>query len=294
LGILYFYFRPNQNTATGGPILIDTTGDELSTCLHTGWGWHMPIPNRANMFDFALANTFSVHTIEPQISYRHTYSGAGCSFDLTYTADGPPMVMASAEGGLSDFVADAGEQVSTGHFEQFGTMNGTLEINDEHVDVVDAGVFRDRSWGPRPLVQAQDKARGALLFARANKEHGFQAWAISELPWREDPIIGTTEKVVSGFYLDGGTIGALVSGTRRVIERAPSGRPIREIVEATDEHGRTLHAEGHVTAGLRWPGLYGDIMAQWCYENWSLDGQNAPGEVQEWMMCRHFAHWSRG
>ena len=293
LAILYFYFRPNQNTAMGGPVLLDASSEDLATSRHTGWGWHLPIPPGADMFDFALANTFTCETLRPQHEYRHTYNGAGCSFDLTYTADGPPMAMSSAGGGLSDFVGETSEQVATGHFEQFGAMNGTLELDGEHIEVIDAGVFRDRSWGPRPVLQTQDKARGALLFARAGRDHAFQAWAMSSLPWQQDPILDTTENVASGFYIKDGTVGALVSGTRRVIERAPSGRVMREIVEATDEHGRTLHAEGRTTAGIRWPGIYGDITAFWCHERWTLDGHDAPGELQEWIMCRHFAQWHR-
>lgn len=294
LAILYFYFRPNQNTAMGGPILLDATSEDLATSRHTGWGWHLPIPAGADMFDFSLANSFACRTVRPQREYLYTYDGAGCAFDLTYTADGPPMVMASSGGGLADFVGDTGEQVTTGHFEQFGVMNGILELDGESIEVVDAGVFRDRSWGPRPVLQAQDKARGALVFARADSGHAFQAWAMSGLPWRDDPILGTTESVASGFYVRDGVVGALTSGTRQVVERAAAGRPVREVVEATDEHGRTLHAEGLVTAGIRWPGIYGDIMAFWCHERWTLDGRDAPGEVQEWIMCRHFARWARG
>ncbi len=293
LGILYFYFRPNQNTAMGGPIILDASSTDLATTPHTGWGWHLPIPDGANMFDFSLANTFTSDTIRPQLEYRHTYDGAGCSFDLTYTADGPPMAMAGEGGGLSDFMADTGEQATTGHFEQFGVMNGTLHLNDETLELIDAGAFRDRSWGPRPVLQTTEKSRGALLFARANKHHAFQAWAMSPLAWHNDPILGTTENIASGFFVKDGTVGALTSGARRVIERAPSGRVVREVVDAIDEHGRTLNAEGHITAGIRWPGIYGDIMAFWCLENWTLNGEHAPGELQEWIMCRHFAQWSR-
>jgi len=293
LGILYFYFRPNQNTAMGGPILIDPTGDELSTCRHTGWGWHMPIPEGADMFDFALASSFSCQTIQPQRSYRHTYDGAGCGFDLTYVADGPPMAMASEGGGLSDFVGATGPDISSGHFEQFGIISGTLQLDGETIELHDAPTFRDRSWGPRPVLQHQDKTRGALVFARANSEHAFQAWAMSPLPWRDDPVLGTTENIASGFYVKDGVIGAITTGTRRVIDRSPTGQPIHEIVHATDEHGRALYAEGRVTVGLRWPGLYGDVMALWCLEHWTLDGVPAPGEVQEWFMCRQFADWRR-
>ena len=147
----------------------------------------------------------------------------------------------------------------------------------------DAASLRDRSWGPRPLVQAQDKARGALCFARADANNAFQAWVRSDIPWQDDPLIGTTETLTHGWYVKDGVEGDLVSGTRRVLERGADGRPLREVFEGVDEHGRTLRAEGSVVCHLKLHAIYGDIVSFWYYQNWTFgDHKEAPGEVQEW------------
>jgi hypothetical protein len=60
------------------------------------------------------------------------------------------------------------------------------------------------------------------------------------------------------------------------------------VIDAVDEHGRELHAEGTVRNWLRWPGLFGDVMVFWCYESWTFDGHvDAPGEIQDYMTYRH-------
>jgi hypothetical protein len=36
------------------------------------------------------------------------------------------------------------------------------------------------------------------------------------------------------------------------------------------------------------------VMTYWCYENWTFDGHDdAPGELQDWMMGRQFTSWIR-
>lgn len=297
LGAIYFYFRPNQNTAMAGAWFADPSGDEMSTCLYDGWDWHLPIPEGADMFDFELENGFSVQTVETQHSYRHTYQADGCKFDLTFTADRRPCYMHSDPGevnlGMSQFIQNVAEH-ATGHYEQSGVMNGTLQLGSEVIDVVDAAVIRDRSWGPRRTLRRDRKPRGAYLFARADRDHCFQAFAMSDLPWEEDPIIGTTERVVSGFYVKDGIEGRLVSGTRQVLSRSADGKPMHESITAVDEHGRTLKAEGRLVSALKWHSYLGGIMAYWCYHEWTLDGRpDVPGESQDWFANQHYSKWMR-
>ena len=90
MGMHYHYFRPNQNTVMGGPFIWDDSAADMSTCLFTGWDWHQPIPEGANMFDFQLESSFEIRTIEPQREYRYRYEGLECSFDAVYTAAREP------------------------------------------------------------------------------------------------------------------------------------------------------------------------------------------------------------
>lgn len=297
-GILYHYVRPNQNTVMAGPWFVDPSGDEMSTCLYNGFDWHMALPEGADMFDFSLENSYSIQTLVPQRSYRHTYRAPGCEFDLTFHADRAPVAMQSAgesvNVGMRDFVQDV-EQQATGHYEQTGVMEGTLVIEGERIEVTDAAVIKDRTWGPRRILIGQQKPRGSYTFARANKESAFQAFAMSALPWKDDPLVGAADPVAHGFYVKDGVTGHLTGGTRMVLERRPDGTPVREVIDAVDEHGRRLYAEGEVVSLLKWHSPYGGVMTYWCYENWSFDGFDAaPGELQDWMMGRQFTAWTRG
>lgn len=292
LGILYFYFRPNQKMAMGGPIIFDRTGDGLSDCLHCGWTWHMPMPDDAEMFDFRLENGFEVQTIEPQRSYRHVYDDPECGFDLTFVAAREPYYLTSADddgvAGMEGFLTHS-EEVLAGHYEQYGRMNGTLTLRGETINVVDSAVLRDRSWGPRPILPQMRRPRGAYLFGMGSDENAFQVFSLSELPYENDPVYGTTERVVGGFYVKDGEVGDIVSGWRRCIARGIDGRPIREVIEAVDHLGRKLEAEGRVSSLLKWQGGYGDYLGWWCCEQWDFDGHSgAPGELQEYLIARHY------
>ncbi|GAA5149107.1 hypothetical protein GCM10023321_12490 [Pseudonocardia eucalypti] len=296
-GILYHYVRPNQRTAMAGPWFVDDTGDEMSTALYNGFDWHLPVPDGADMFDVEFENGYAVRTVTPQLAYRHTYRAPGCEFDLTFTADRPPVAMLSAgeevNRGMRDFVQDV-ERHATGHYEQTGVMNGSLRIEGEAIDVVDAAVIKDRTWGPRRILIGQPKPRGSYTFARADRDNSFQAFAMSDRDWETDPLVGAADPVVHGFYVRDGVQGRLVSGVRRVLERRPDGRPVREELDAVDEHGRELHAVGTVRSLMKWHSPYGGVMTFWCYEDWSFDGhRDAPGELQDWTMGRQFSRWVR-
>src|SRR5262249_15150905 len=108
MGVLYYYFRPNQNTAMGGPVFFDASADDLSTCLHNGWDWNMPTPAGADMFDFTLENGFTCRTLATEQSFAFGYQGPGCSFDLSFHASVPPLALTAdraSDGGLSTYFA---------------------------------------------------------------------------------------------------------------------------------------------------------------------------------------------
>jgi hypothetical protein len=289
--VLYFYFRPNQNTAMGGPWIVDPHGDDWATC--NGFDWHMPIPEGADMYDFELESGLSVRTIGPQHSYRYGYTSEGCDFDLTFIADRPPVAMRADENvNMGDYIQDVNE-VSVGHYEQTGVINGLLNVGGESIRVVDAAAIRDRTWGPRKLLAAQRKVRGCYIFARADTDNSFSLFAGTDVPWEDDPILGTTERITSGFYTEDGVMAQIVGGTRKVVERDELGRPMREVLDAVDELGRTFHAEGEIHCHLKWNTMFGGVVMYWCYEQWTINGKPAPGELQEWFMWQHFSTFMR-
>ena len=299
MGMFYHYFRPNQNTAMGGPFIWDDTGADMSSCLFTGWDWHMPIPEGADMFDFKLENSFEVRTVEPMKEYRFGYDGLECNFDLSFTAAREPYYQPAAEKkkdtaevrqGMYDLVADIPGELTTGHYEQYGQMNGELKIHGETVEVTDAVCLKDRSWGPRKVIIPMDKKRVGYASAMVSPDHAFHAWTISGLPWDNDPLIDTTEQFSAGYYVKDGELGELVSGTRRCLERGEDGRPVREVIEGKDSLGRDLYAEGESTGCvLRWPGCYGDYQVFICLMKYSIDGHDdVAGEIQDYMSFRTY------
>jgi hypothetical protein len=84
---------------------------------------------------------------------------------------------------------------------------------------------------------------------------------------------------MNGYLLRDGVVGDLVSGERRVLERRHRA-PVRVVLDAEDEHGRTLHAEGSVRTALRWTGWPGRL-AFWTLTDWEWDGLRGWGEDQE-------------
>jgi hypothetical protein len=292
-GMIYYYFRPNQGQFMGGPMIWDPSGDEIGTCRHWGWNWHVPLNEGADVFDFSLENGFSVRTIEPQVSYHVQYDAGGCEIDLIYTAAREPYYMRldkeNVNAGMIDLVQAVDGEITTGHYEQYGYMSGTITLDGEVMRLTDVATLRDRTWGPRAVTVPMVKARTGYQFGIGSPDSAFHVFSVADRPWEEDPVIDAVDTVTSGFYVRDGVVGRLVTGTRRCVERGPDGRPIRELVEATDDLGRTLHAEGRNQDCLKWPGVYGDFMIFNHNQRWDFDGNtDAPGQLNDYMMCRQY------
>lgn len=288
--MLYHYFRPNQNTAVGGPMVWDESGTDMSTVLHYGWDWHMPIPEGSELYGCKLPNGLTLETIEPQKQTRYSYTGRDCEIDIVYTAAREPYYAKSRgnklQPGFSDFVMPVPGHISTGHYEQYGYANGRIVINGEEIDVVDSVVILDRSWGPRVVLSNMERRRVAYASAMVSPDHAFHVYGVNTELGDDDPVEGVDDQLVGGYYVKDGKLGDIVGGTRRCLERADNdGRALVERIEAEDSLGRTFVAEGRISSSLRWHGLYGDFMSFVCLAEWSFDGEEAvAGEIQEWMM----------
>ncbi|QIL73997.1 hypothetical protein G7048_26265 (plasmid) [Diaphorobacter sp. HDW4B] len=274
-GWIYFYHRPSIGYTVGGICAWDNTGSENYDCLCYDWGEPYPMKPDTNMFDFEIDNGLKVNIIEPLKSYKFGYHGAnaytagGCELDLTFTA---PMLPhdAGMPGGLDEW--------GKGHYDQSGRMKGTLQLGKERIEI-DCVSQRDHSWGVRKL---NGNPRGQMIWAIGEKS-SFHALAVSRLPMDKDPVIGTAEDVIIGYYLKDGLYGdiTLGSGTIKVVERDPTGRPVRYLLECTDSLGRKLEAEGRIKNMLNWQG-YSWLMTYWSLVEWTFDGQTAYGEGQDY------------
>ena len=84
---------------------------------------------------------------------------------------------------------------------------------------------------------------------------------------------------MGGYFVRDGVLGELVKGKRRVLHRR-RGAPVRVELDAEDDRGRTLHAEGDVRTALRWLGWPGRLTF-WTLTDWRWDGLQGYGEDQE-------------
>ena len=227
MGMVYFWFRPNMGYCVGGPAIWDPSGDDIYNCRHWAHDSVLPIPSGAEMFDFTMENGLTLRTVELQREYEISYTGPGCRLDLKYTANAQPYYMRLADGqinnGITDWVKDSPGQLAIGHYEQAGRVQGTLTLGDETFEV-NSPSLRDHTWGPRPMMSHMHPMRGGYPFAMADDGSMFSLYATTDLAPENDPIVGTTERVVSGYYVKDGVQGELVAGTRRC-ERGDDGRP---------------------------------------------------------------------
>lgn len=297
-GMIWMYHRPNMNLSACAVALWDPTGDTMENCLYFKYDEYLALPKDADMFNFAHPDFgMSCELVKPLESYRLQYDDQeACQFDLAFDAVMEPhdqqiQVPEAARELLQSMGRDnlenvpGGETVNPGlagwgdrHYDQIGRMYGKIVLEGEEL-AVDGLTLRDHSWGPRKPRPGLPRAgyHGAIV----SPDHHFQLNAISLYPTDQDPILGTTEHVVKGWYTKDGIQANLASGTSRVVERGFDSRPLRVQIEAVDELGRKLEAEGRIESTLlfrifavshMWLGL----------ARWEFDGVVGYGDLEEY------------
>ncbi|OBK13706.1 hypothetical protein A5636_01405 [Mycobacterium asiaticum] len=254
-GFVYFFHDARCGISGGGPALWDPSGEHPHDCLFYDWRWRQPPTGAIDFTDFTLPNSLRHHVVEPSRRHLLEYSGLGLQLALEWTALMPPHPLGPAD-------------AASGHFDQPGRMTGKLSLEGEHFDV-DCCSMRDRTWGPH---RAGAIRSGDYLWAIASEDDHWHALTM------ESRTPGV-DKVVGGYLVADGRMGELVSGERRVGARR-DGAPAQVVVQATDEHGRTLHADGEVRTVLRWLGWPGRL-TYWTLTDWHWDGVRGWGENQE-------------
>jgi hypothetical protein len=259
IGFFYYFHDVRTGVGGGGPALWDPSGEEIYTCRFYDWRWHQPPTGPLDQRDFTLPNTLRHRMVEPMQRYQLSYADLGLELDLEWTALTPPHEI--RYGGLSTMTGAR-------HFDQPGRATGTIVLHGERIEV-DCWSLRDRTWGPhRPGASRS----GDYLWAVAGPQASWHAITHAS----DEPGVDT---VMNGFLVRDGRMGDLVRGQRRVTERK-AGAPVRVVLDAEDDLGRTLHAEGTVRTALRWTGWPGRL-AFWTLTDWRWDGLQGWGEDQE-------------
>lgn len=254
-GFVYYFHDARTGISGGGPAIWDPTGEETYDCLFYDWRWTQPPTGALDYNDFTLPNSLCHRVIEPQQRYRLTYSALGLDLDLEWTALMEPHVLGAAS-------------AEHGHIDQPGHARGELTLHGEHI-AVDCYSMRDRTWGPHRPGARQS---GDYLWAVADPENHWHALTMARDTPGPDTVLG-------GYVVRGGERAELVSGERHVLQRR-SGAPLRVVLDAVDDRGRPLHAEGDVRTALRWLGWPGR-MTFWTLTAWRWDGLHGWGEDQE-------------
>jgi hypothetical protein len=219
-GFVYYFHDARTGICGGGPALWDPTGEQTYDCLFYDWRWVQPPTGGLDFADFQLPNSLRHRMVDPMRSYRLSYSNLGLELDLEWTA-------------LMDAHVLGPASPQQCHYDQPGRMRGTAVLSGQRFDI-DCFSMRDRTWGPhRPGAPRS----GDYLWAIAGAQ---DSWHAITMAGR-----GNGDKVIGGYLMRDGVVGELVSGQRRVLQRR-AGAPVRVVLDAEDDHGRGLHAEGDV------------------------------------------------
>jgi hypothetical protein len=273
-----------QQVCNGGAWVWD---DSEAPALYERNLRDLPLPpvSTLDLRNVELPNGNHIEMLEPLTAYRLRYSDPGnFEADLTLRGLMPPN---SHPIGYPPFWRGR-------HFDQPMHVTGHVVLNGEQLDV-DCFAGRDRSWGPRPMGPDPRKPKKAEAaptpprVARAPEGVGYpfaaatpdDSWLVYTRPTIVDGV--ASDELSTGYLLREGKYAHLVSGRRRTwID--PSTQWITRIeVEATDELGRKLTAEGelvsrHGAAGS--PSGTGLFRWEWDgLEGWGEDQTYAPAEI---------------
>ncbi|MYM63276.1 hypothetical protein [Pseudomaricurvus sp. HS19] len=264
-GIIFYFFRPNLNMLTGGPVIWDRSGQTVLDCLHYNFSHNQPLPQPAQKFNFAAANSLCVTTLEPHTRYGLSYNSGGLELALQWQATSP--LHAAPQRDANSF-----------HAEQPGRMSGWLSIDGRRIDV-DCASLRDLSYGVRDY---------------ASIHPGAYCWGSTGSSLFQTLSMGTRreQKILTGFLQQDGETASLTKGVRRIEEYGRYGAR-RVTIDAIDALGRELHVQGQLDDGLLFSGNTTHTVV-WSLTRWDWDGTACWGDNQEFYPVPVFRRMARG
>ena len=264
-GFIFYFFRPNLNMLTGGPVIWDASGQTAQDCLHYNFSQCQPLPESAQKFDFKAANSLRVKTLEPHTRYALSYAFGGLEFALEWQATAP--LHNAPQRDPASF-----------HAEQSGRMTGWLDIEGRRI-AVDCASLRDLSYGVRDY---------------ANIRPGAYCWGSTGTDVFQTLGMGTDkeQKILTGFVQKEGESAKLVEGVRRIEAYGKYGAK-RVTIDAVDALGRPLRAEGRLDDGLLFSGNTTHTVV-WSFTEWDWGGHKCWGDNQEFYPAPMFRRIARG
>jgi hypothetical protein len=271
-GQLSVFARPNLGVCMSAAHLWDESGGEISNCLYSKTLWHVPLP-QGDLSDLELLNGMRMRCTRPLSAYEVRYRDPD---------DGETEVELRFEG------LHAPHYMTDAHLDQLGRFTGEIRVGDETIPV-DCYGMRDRSWHVRSQIgtgfyAGKGPDHGAYTFGAASDTDGFLVIAFDH---GEE---GCT--VIGGYLLRDAVVSRLVSGRRKVLERK-DGCPVRILIEATDELGRDLQANGHCANRLHLM-MYPNHFAWNCLTQWRFGGLMGWGEDRDNWTAAAMRRFRRG
>ena len=272
----YTMARPNIGTVAGGAWVWDDTAHLPWEVPYSANYTALRLPRDQDLKDSALPTGVSIRVLEPGMSYALGFvDGDRCRMDLRFDGVMPPRPLRRAGSPFG----------SASHFDQFGRVTGELTLLGERI-AIDCLTARDRSWRPRPEHRPK---KSAYVTGIASPDDAF----LAVTRWEDGK-----EGVAYGHMTRDGVTADLASGTRTVERNAAEGWVTRITADATDEHGRTLHAVGTRVSGI--------IINRHSFIDsngliaWTINGYPGHGEdqdmwpVHDWADFRRDARAARG
>ena len=275
-GWTYCQARPNAQLCNGGVwVWDDSAAYSWELPYHVSYsGLRLPPRAERDLRDFEWPNGVHVRCLEPLTRYEIRYSDPpDLELAIVFDAVMPPNPHPV---GVPPFLKGT-------HFDQAGHVTGEMVLHGEHI-AIDCFATRDRSWGPRPQgrpkrkptsgVDTQHTGAGGVgySFGTASGADGFLVYSIPS---------ADTDPVVCGYLTRDGEYAHILSGSRELHVDPDTGWPRRIAIEAVDDQGRTLHAEGEAVS-RHWRGHGGDSLMRWRWDG--ID--EAWGEDQTYLSKR--------
>lgn len=275
-GWLYNQLLGVQGVCNGGAWVWDASdAPALYEVNHRG----LPLPPDVDLRDATLPNGNSLRVLEPVTSYQLRYSDPGeLDVDLVFDAVMEP----------HSHPLGAGPFWKGRHFDQPGRVHGHITLHGERI-AVDCFSGRDRSWGPRPLGPDPRKPKQPVpRTERQRRPATGVGYALATASATESFVVYTlpcedgTDDVSAGYLLRGGTYAPLVRGWRTAVYD-PTARWITSLhIDAVDELGRSLVADGELVARHGATGPNGTGLFRWRWqgaEAWGEDQSFCPEPV---------------
>lgn len=260
-GWFYGYIRPNMNLSGGGFFVWDASATTTWELPYYKYSFAQPLPPQRDLRDFAFPENYRIKMLKPLDQYHLSYQDRKLvAIDIEHHAIMPP----------HPFRHGAPPFDKSPHFDQSGRIVGEMTLHGERIKI-DCFSVRDRSWGPRIDHRS---GRIGYSFATADAKNGFCLFSRSAQVGADG-----LEPVNHGYLLADGRKSQILKGWRR-LERDPRRNWVTRVeVEAEDQDGRKLLADGRAVSRMMLPTARGIS----CYTllSWTLNGAQAWGEDQD-------------